>query len=157
MLVQPVEIDCRFIYPIPNVPMECQPELTLLCQLVYGEARGEPIEGWKAVAQVAINRYSLQKSYFGTTLRQVILDRIESGFYEFSCMNPSDVNYKRLMKPEELRWFQIVRAIVPMGSLCIPETKHFNLYYHPNTIGIPKFFQSLKYTETIGKHRFYTE
>jgi len=85
-----------------RLPLERQREISLLTRLVFGEARGEPIEGKIAVAQVAMNRWANKRGVYGRTLREVILRP-----KQFSCFNISDVNYIKITKPREAdayRW-----------------------------------------------------
>lgn len=64
----------------------------LLALTIYGEARGEPIEGRIAVASVIRNR--LLAKHFGATYREVCLQK-----WQFSCWLPQggQANYDTVM------------------------------------------------------------
>lgn len=59
-----------------------------LARTCFGEARGEGYSGMKAVANVVINRVSLQ-GWYGLTPRDVCLKP-----WQFSCWNKNDPNLK---------------------------------------------------------------
>jgi spore germination cell wall hydrolase CwlJ-like protein len=64
----------------------------LLALLIYGEARGEPMEGRIAVASVVMNRVKIG-GWFGSDIKDVILKP-----YQFSCFNANDPNLPKLAK-----------------------------------------------------------
>jgi N-acetylmuramoyl-L-alanine amidase len=66
-------------------------EVAVLCLTIYGEARGEPIEGQIAVGCVIRNRVRT-----GMTYHQVCLAPMQ-----FSCWNIDDPNYLILMNYAE--------------------------------------------------------
>lgn len=157
MMQNSIEIELVTFYPLYTLPLEKQPETILGCMAVYGEGRGESANGQRAIAQVIANRYLAQKKYFGATLRDVILDRNSSGSYEFNCFNPTDVNYKKLLKPDMQSWFVVVRNCLQTFVRPLPERENPILYYHSNRIGVPAFFKTLTFVRQEGNHLFYTE
>jgi hypothetical protein len=71
-------------------------DLAALSLTLYGEARGEPIEGKCAVASVVINR-TKNPDRFGDTIRDVCLAP-----RQFSCWNAGDdANHAKLMAMAE--------------------------------------------------------
>lgn len=157
MMQKPIELEIVTFYPLPGLPMEKQPESILGCMAVYGEGRGESANGQRAIAQVIANRYLAQKKYFGSTLREVILDRNSNGSYEFNCFNPTDVNYKKLLKPDMQCWYVVVRNCLQTFVRPFAETENPILYYHSIRIAVPDFFKRLKFVRQEGSHLFYTE
>ncbi len=157
MMVQPVAVEARFIYPIPFLPVENQSEFVVLCQCVYGEARGEKEEGWIEVAKVILNRWRVQKAYFGMTIREVVLKHSAEGVYQFSCMNPKDKNFRKLEKPEPILWYQIVRALLPIVETMEFSNEHACLYYRATDSPLTRFFSILTFVKTVGNHSFYTD
>ena len=157
MLVNPFEIQARFVYPLPLVEIENQPEHVLFCQLVYGEARGEKPEGWEAVANVILNRFKADKPYFGRTIREIITKNNGNGVYQFSCLNPADRNYSKLKKPEEIPWFQIVRAVLPLYCEMPFEIENPATYYKVKTLPDTGFWKKLHFVKQVGNHNFYRE
>ena len=77
-------------------------EVDILARTIYGEARGEGLEGMEAVALVVINRVKAKKWFTGYDLingvkipsvAQTCLKRAQ-----FSCWNKNDANYPLLKK-----------------------------------------------------------
>lgn len=157
MMVQPVEIECRFMYPIPLIKPENQFEDILFCQAVYGEGRGEGLPGWREIAQVIINRWKMNKSYFGFTIREIITKNNGNGIYQFNALNPDDKNYKAIQKPDEITWFQIVRAVLPIYCEMSFSYQNPCLYYKHKNIPDEGFWNKLRFVKEVGNHRFYTE
>jgi len=61
-------------------PFRSDKEFEIVQQTIYAEARGEPLEGQKAVAWVIYNRAKKGVSYFGKTMQDVCLKP-----YQFEC------------------------------------------------------------------------
>jgi len=70
-------------------------EVDSLARTLWGEARGEGVEGMKAVACVILNRVKIAeekgKCWWGNNIIQVCQKP-----YQFSCWNRSDPNFKKL-------------------------------------------------------------
>lgn len=91
-----------FNYPAKNIEVETTSvfldTLDWLTRLIWGEARGESILGKVAVGWVVRNRalrganLSRLGKHWGANCKDVILAR-----KQFSCINPDDLNYERLM------------------------------------------------------------
>ncbi len=64
----------------------------ILALTIYGEARGEPIEGQIAVAQVIMNRFNHSPNKY-KNVTNVCLERLQ-----FSCWNDDDPNLPKLLK-----------------------------------------------------------
>src|SRR5258705_5674072 len=62
----------------------------IMALTIYGEARGESIEGQIAVANVIMNRWRANLTKF-KTVKEVCLEP-----FQFSCWNKSDPNYDLL-------------------------------------------------------------
>lgn len=109
-----IQIPFFSFYPIPNLEPTKQPEPILFCQCVWGESRGEVNEGIRMVGAVIMNRYHSQ-SYFGITIHDVITKHDPvSKIYQFSCMNPKDVNYKKMRKPDAYSWIKVCKIVLPL-------------------------------------------
>jgi len=132
----------------------------LLTLLIYGEARGEPVEGQIAVACVARNRVKSFK--WGGTWTAVILQPSQ-----FSCFNKDDPNYVKLLRIAEGTFDEpliLKQTIwVAEGVLydrCLDNTKgatHYvteTLYNSPEK---PLWINRLKVTVRIGSHVFMKE
>lgn len=68
------------------------PVVDLLTLLVWGEARGEPIEGQVGVLNVVLNRVADPHYRYGGGFAEVILQP-----FQFSCLNESDPNLPKLL------------------------------------------------------------
>lgn len=52
-------------------------ELVFLALAIWREARGEPLEGKRGVAQVVLNRVAAQKKKWGLTVMQALFKRLQ--------------------------------------------------------------------------------
>lgn len=79
--------------PDPKRSIEAQDEDVLLAMCIFGEARNQPPEAMRAVANVVRNRLANPRAY-GQGWREVINKK-----RAFSCFNPSDPNREKLLRP----------------------------------------------------------
>ena len=70
-------------------------EADILARTIWGEARGEGVEGMKAVANVVLNRVKISKDRGGFWWGNDITSVCKKPF-QFSCWNKSDPNFKKL-------------------------------------------------------------
>lgn len=82
------------IIPDPSKSIEEQDEQALYRMVVWGEARGEKIDGQVAVAHVIHNRLARSP---GKTLKDVLLHK-----FAFSCLNIGDPNRDKLRLAHQL-------------------------------------------------------
>lgn len=68
----------------------------ILALTIYGEARGESIEGQIAVGNVIINRWRANPEKY-KTVKDVCLEKLQ-----FSCWNENDPNYPKLIELADL-------------------------------------------------------
>jgi N-acetylmuramoyl-L-alanine amidase len=121
----------------------------LLARLLYGEARGESIEGKVAVANVVLNR--LRSKRWGDTVHSVILQP-----KQFSCFNPNDGNLPKLLMVN-------VGAPVFVECLTVARSSLLGLYVdntqgadHYHTKGSdPAWDDKMRRTAEIAGHVFY--
>jgi N-acetylmuramoyl-L-alanine amidase len=96
----------QFVKYIHNIPTD--KEIDLMARVLYGEARGEDLEGQKNVVHTIINRAEDKRKRFGPTYAEILI-RPKA----FSCMNPEDPNYKLLLELDKKSLtFQKYRDIV---------------------------------------------
>jgi len=134
-------------------------EKKLFALCLYGEVRGEPIEGKIAVASVIINRFG-KGNWYGKSLRDVILKP-----KQFSCFNESDPNRKKLEMiaqnfDEYLHSYEHLRECywVAVGFLDCWLTSNVGKSTHYNTKSCdPKWDDNMKLVATIGNHEFFME
>jgi hypothetical protein len=134
------------------------PERELLARCIWGEARGEPVEGKLAVAHVVMNRKDAD-TYYGHSIADVILRR-----WQFSCFNETDPNLSQIIhltdKNLELTYCRaIADAVVfertsgrnadPTGGA----THYHTASTKPSWADSPQ----MKHLCRIGNHLFYRE
>lgn len=159
MLMQARDLDLPLfnMNPVPDLQaLSFQPEPILFCLCVGGEARGEPVEGIEHVASVIMNRYLSQRYYFGYTIHDVIMKN-SGGVWQFSAMNPMNVNRKWMENPDGASWIKVCKAALPIyfGKKVISPSGMF--YYISDKIEPPKWTEKLVEHIHIGGHRFYKE
>lgn len=135
---------------VPEVLNSSQ-DFNCLAQAVYFEARGEPIEGQLAVAQVVLNR--VKSSRYPNKVCAVVFQnekRRHRCQFSFACDGKSD-------RPRHLgSWGQAkkISLIAVQGlwqDLSLEAT-----HYHANYVS-PKWSASLKPTVQYGAHYFYKD
>lgn len=142
------------VYPDPTHAPEEQTATVTVAMTLWGEARGEPTSGVVAVACVLQNRVMDPKHRYGVGWKGVCLRP-----WAFSCWNPMDANYQKLLKPlahgGPLEW-QIcastaAAAIGPEGLEDIVDgaNHYYNRYSMP-----PHWAAAMVRTAVIGRHVF---
>jgi hypothetical protein len=125
-------------------------EKRCLATAIYFEARGEPIRGQQAVAQVIMNRVRL--NYYPDTICGVVYegsDRINSCQFSFACDRKADV-------PRAKREWAIANEIaqeVVDGKVWLPEVGNAS-HYHATYVS-PRWARMMKRNARIGIHVFY--
>ena len=132
-------------------------DLDLLTATIYGEARGEPIEGKVAVGWVIKNR--TLDGRWSDNFKNVILQK-----KQFSCWNVKDKNYEKsvwALVPSrcslDLVWREC--RLVAHGILydrLLDNTKGSN-HYHANNIEKPYWakVKECEFKDMIGSQLFY--
>jgi hypothetical protein len=125
-------------------------EKRCLATAIYFEARGEPLRGQQAVAQVIMNRVRLNQ--YPDTICGVVYDgadRINSCQFSFACDRKADV-------PRDKRMWEAANDIaqdVIDGKVWLPEVGNAS-HYHATYVS-PRWTRSMKRTARIGVHVFY--
>lgn len=123
--------------------IERDSDVRCLALNIYYEARGEPILGRLAVANVTINRFLNSKS----TICSIVYS---PGQFEWTK--------KRLRGPTGEDWYQALAlswVVLTQPELIIDVTNN-STYFHSHR-RTPGFFRRFDHTVTIGNHRFYRE
>lgn len=81
--------------PAAAMPTQRDPGIPILARTMWGEARGDGVDGMGAVAHVVLNRRAKQK-YWGKSIEEVCLKR-----FQFSCWNQNDPNLPLLQRLTE--------------------------------------------------------
>jgi N-acetylmuramoyl-L-alanine amidase len=132
--------------------LRTEAETFLLARLIYGEARGEPIEGQVAVACVARNRVLHPKiRWWGVGYRDVILKP-----FQFSCFNEADPNFPKLINAHLLRdwvqWLWIAKGVI--DGVLRDNTKGATHYANLSVVS-PHWAAEMRQTAKIGGHTFF--
>ena len=140
-------------------------EIEVLARTIFGEARGEPVEGQIAVAYCIVHRAQIAKEYVSRTLHRHPLygnGTIRAACQaplQFSCWNDGDPTKARMLAvtlaDPAYRCAHDIAEKVIKGEAedGLPGTTH---YFNPDVVAAPKWAAGLPYT-TIGHHRFFRD
>ncbi len=139
-----------------NVRMQSEQQrhadLTCLAWNIYFEARGEPIAGQHAVAEVTLNRVVSRR--FPRTVCDVVYekrwDRKRKRYVGAFSWTELDLSGK----PKGVAWRRALTAAETVYDSQLPPTVHGALFYHANTIK-PRWAKTKKEVAKIGRHIFY--
>lgn len=126
-------------------------EIDLLARTIWGEARGEGVDGMKAIANVIMNRVK-KGGWWGSTVADVVLFP-----KQFSCWNENDVNYiaTKNVTEDDDDFYWLKNIIAPKAiSGNLPDNTDGATHYHAVYVK-PSWVKSMKQTATIGNHIFY--
>ncbi|MED4041097.1 cell wall hydrolase [Niallia taxi] len=116
-------------------------ERTLLAQLVFAEAQGEPYAGKVAVATVVLNR--VDSDIFPTTIREVIYER-SNGYYAFSPVQNGKINNN----PTTIDYRAVDEAVAYRGK------GSGSLYFYNPQTAKSEWILTKEVTVRIGNHTF---
>lgn len=126
-------------------------DVEVLARTIYGEARGEPLDGKVAVASVIINRAE-SGGWFGDSIKKVCLKP-----WQFSCWNQNDPNREEIQNVDETnRLFCecLMIADLAVHGLLIDNTNGANHYY-AKAIPEPYWSKGKEPVAEIGGHAFF--
>jgi hypothetical protein len=132
-----------------HAPM-ADPQGGCLAEAVYFEARGEPLDGQLAVAQVILNRTKDRR--FARSICGVVRERSpgpgKACQFSFVCDTRSDV-------PPAGRQWDTAQAVAQVALADkTPDLSAGALFFHASRAN-PKWRHRLAYTRTVGTHLFY--
>lgn len=157
MMQRPIEINLQTFRPNPSLRVEDQIEPILFCLCVWGESRNQCVSGQDAVARVILNRWIRQESYWGSSIREIVCKSGKGGIYQFSCMNPVDPNYRKMLLPDWISWFQVCRNVLRHYFEPEPLDQDSAYYYCHKEIADRPFFAKLRRVEEIEDHVFFSD
>ena len=122
----------------------------ILARTIYGEARGEAIEGKAAVANVILNRVS-KGGWWGDTIESVCRHP-----WQFSCWNENDPNLHKLRRvtTADMTFHEcvIIAGLAVVGLL----KDNTDGATHYVAAGVnPKWMRELIPCVEIGAHKFF--
>jgi hypothetical protein len=136
--------------------LEAEPIGDALCltQAIYFEARGEPLEGQLAVAQVVLNRYAdprYPKSICGVVYQHNPGAPSFACQFSFSCDKWPDVVWNRDA------WVIAKTIAFLANSRRLPDTTGGRATHYHTTWVSPDWAGKIGFTRTLGNHIFYRE
>lgn len=136
-----------------------QRDIDTLARTLWGEARGEGVQGMHAVANVIMNRHRLRKygqgwPSFGPVGASVA--DICRAPWQFSAWNPNDPNRAKLLTVDEtditFRHAKQIAAAAVRGEL--PDITGGADHYHTKAVA-PSWSEGQKPVAQIGGHKFF--
>ena len=124
-----------------------------LARTLYGEARGEGVDGMAAVANVIMNR--TQSSRYPDVVAEVCLQA-----WQFSCWNLKDPNRSVIAALEEgaNQMFDKALGVAKKAVQGVLSDVTGNaLHYHATSIRPPSWAKTGQVSATIGNHIFYRD
>jgi N-acetylmuramoyl-L-alanine amidase len=126
-------------------------EEQIAVRTLFGEARGEPEEGQRAIAHVLLNR--LRDGRWGKTLATVCLARLQ-----FSCWNASDPNREIIAAiSDDDPIVQRLRGVLQSAKTEPDPTNGATHYFATSMIKPPKWSIGATFCGQSGRHRFYKD
>lgn len=128
-------------------------DLYCMARTIYGEARGEDLDGKIAVAHVILNRFRSGKWFAGLSLAETCLQP-----RQFSCWNDGDPNRAPVMEADIGDRAFAESLYAALGAM----TGHFadptarSCHYHADSAR-PGWARGRLPAVTIGRHVFYND
>lgn len=154
----------KFLKPLLSQKEKSQPskeeyyrelEIDTLARTIFGEARGEPVEGMEAVAGVVLNRVRIAQKrgryWWGNNIIGVCQKP-----YQFSCWNKSDPSYHRLINitADNIHFATALRIARRAVIGALQDRSKGATHYHADYV-MPYWAKGEKPVHTIGRHIFY--
>ena len=149
------------LFPLSNskTPEACKVykelELDVMARTVWGEARGEGINGMQAVAHVILNRVKLGQARGQYWWGESIIEVCQKP-YQFSCWNKDDPNYRELIsvRDQDPIFMAAKRTCTRVLLGFLPDITKGADHYHARNI-LPHWARGQGATARIGNHIFY--
>ncbi|HVO17344.1 MAG TPA: cell wall hydrolase [Alphaproteobacteria bacterium] len=138
--------------PLPGaVDAASERDVDVVARTLYGEARGQPLDGIVAVASVVMNR--ARRGAYGATPAEVCLRP-----WQFSCWNARDPNRAIIERVQPGTFLfdvcRLVAALVLRGLL--PDPTGGATHYHTKGVA-PDWSRGKTPSAVIGDHLFFTD
>ncbi len=129
--------------------------IDVLARTLWGEARGEGVQGMEAVACVILNRVKVADERGGYWWGRDIISVCQKP-YQFSCWNRSDPNYRQLqaITDKDIHFATAVRIARRAVANILIDTTNGATHYHTKSI-MPDWAQGQTPCAAIGDHVFY--
>jgi N-acetylmuramoyl-L-alanine amidase len=145
-------------------------DLDTLARTLYGEARGETIEGKVAVANVILNRTRiaarLKKERGAHNFSHLFGNGTVAGAcqrkWQFSCWNDNDPNRDKILnvKATDVHFAECIVVAKAAIAGCLVDNTKGSTHYHVSSMGFPPSWRAKGEDDhepavIIGKHSFY--
>lgn len=127
-------------------------DLQCLAENIYFEARGEPVDGLYAVAEVTLNR--VNSPHFPDTICEVVYEARWDALRLRKVAHFSWTELENLQPPRGEAWQQAMRVATAVYDDVAMPTVPDALFYHATAIQ-PYWAKRKKVVATIGNHVFY--
>jgi len=127
-------------------------DLACLARNVYHEARGEPIAGQHAVAEVTLNR--VESRHFPDTVCEVVYEKRFDAIRNRLVGAFSWTEFDEVARPTGIAWQRALRAAETVYDEQQDPTVQDALFYHADNIE-PNWAQEKNRVAKIGSHIFY--
>ena len=130
-------------------------EIDTLARTIWGESRGEGMEGMAAVACVIMNRVRIAKAkgeyWWGNSIIQICQKP-----YQFSCWNKDDPNYLVLLAVDtrNLEFATALRIARRAMAGALADKTNGATHYHAAGMS-PYWIKGFRPCAVIGRHIFY--
>lgn len=130
-------------------------EIDVLARTLWGEARGEPLEGIEAVACVILNRVKIAQAKGGYWWGSGIIGVCQKP-YQFSCWNKSDPSYLKLLavSDKNIHFATCLRIARRAVAGVLADKTGGATHYHADYVS-PYWSRGETPAVIIGRHIFY--
>jgi spore germination cell wall hydrolase CwlJ-like protein len=130
-------------------------EIDVLARTIFGEARGEPVKGMEAVANVILNRVRISEKKGRYWWGNGIIGVCQKP-YQFSCWNKSDPSYQRLINVTEsnIHFATALRIARRAVINALRDNTQGATHYHADYVS-PYWARGEVPVCSIGRHIFY--
>jgi spore germination cell wall hydrolase CwlJ-like protein len=138
--------------PVALATARLSSESQCLAEAMYHEARGEGVDGQKAVAEVVLQR--TRNRNFGNTVCQVVFEGIEPG--RLDCQFSFACDGSRNRPREEAIWrrTKLLAEKIMTGEVKLADRTQRAIFYHSVEVR-PYWSARMLKTVQIGNHIFY--
>lgn len=128
-------------------------DIDILARTIHGEARGEPLEGKIAVANVVMNRLKANKWFSGKTIAETCLLKSQ-----FSCWLRGDPNRKIIddVTLDDINFQDAMYVALGVVKGYLKDNTRGSSHYCVDTI-TPDWAEDQIPVAHIGKHKFYRD
>lgn len=132
-------------------------DIDVLARTIYGEARGEKLNGMEAVASVVLNRQKISKQkkkyWWGNSIAEICKKP-----KQFSCWNKNDINYGLISRVDENNPVFCICKRIAMRAVSgfVEDKTRGATHYHTKSIRPVWTLGKIPCCE-IGSHIFYND